>query len=180
MGAYAPRELSHLLLDDRHICRELLLCVDPRRGHRGRHGVDAGEPLVRVPILRAAEEEGGVPWYIASRARKSVGKERSCVSGSAGGGTVREGKWCFHDELRVSPLLKSVPLGVLPLPQGREGRRSVPREPFCARHGRPNANPPSPFSRRPSPLRLRHFQGGGGIRRCQNAKKKGGWEGEWR
>ena len=88
---------------------------------------------------------------ISSRARKSVGKERSCVSGSAGGGTVGEGKWCFHDELRVSPLLKSVPVGVLPLPQGREGRRSVPREPFCARHGRPNASPPSPFSRRPSP-----------------------------
>lgn len=88
---------------------------------------------------------------ISSRARKSVGKERNCVSGSAGGGTVGEGKWCFHDELRVSPLLKSVPVGVLPLPQGREGRRSVPREPFCARHGRRNASPPSPFSRRPSP-----------------------------
>ena len=87
----------------------------------------------------------------SSRARTSVGHERNGVSGSAGGGTVGEGKWCFHDELRVSPLLKSVPVGVLPLPQGREGRRSVPREPFCARHGRPNASPPSPFSRRPSP-----------------------------
>ena len=110
---------------------------------------------------------------ISSRARKSVGKERNCVSGSAGGGTVGEGKWCFHDELRVSPLLKSVPVGVLPLPQGREGRRSVPREPFCARHGRPNASPPSPFSRRPSPPRLRHFPGGGGIARpkCEEEKR---------
>ena len=110
---------------------------------------------------------------ISSRARKSVGKESSCVSGSAGGGTVGEGKWCFHDELRVSPLLKSVPVGVLPLPQGREGRRSVPREPFCARHGRPNASPPSPFSRRPFRLRLRHFQGGGGIARpkCEEEKR---------
>ena len=78
MGAYAPRELSHLLLDDRHICRELLLCVDPRRGHRGRHGVDAGEPLVRVPILRAAEQEGGVPWYIIARAKVGWKRKKLC------------------------------------------------------------------------------------------------------